>query len=183
DWKRPILAQINEADTMSRPELKNLTKTKRITDNDLDSRKKEIEEMTGFDTQFVTLFLIPNWGVQILKWLIFFALVVIEILPTFLKLKTPLGQYDMEMYRRDKETEIEVNLRLLHAEKGMSDIEQYRVKEEVELNKKIIDKVVVIEEELANEMLVQWEDKARDAMLDEVQVAKQRNLKRTINDN
>ena len=126
--------------------------------------KKMVDEMQGFDTQFVTLFLMPNWGVQILKWLIFLALLVIEILPTYLKLKTPVGQYDWEMYKRDAETELEVNAKIESLKTGVVDIENYRSKREVELNKKVIDKMVIIEEHLANEMLNEWEIKARSQM-------------------
>lgn len=124
--------------------------------------EKDLRGLTGFDTQFVTLFLMPNWGVQILKWLIFLALLVIEILPTFLKIKTPIGQYDWEMYKRDRETALESQIRFEKLRMAMDKIEEYRGKEEIMLNKRIIDKVVIIEEKLANEMLDEWELKAQE---------------------
>ena len=110
----------------------------------------------------------PNWCVKILKWLIFLALLVIEILPTYLKLKTPVGQYDWEMYKRDAETELEVNAKIESLKTGVVDIENYRSKREVELNKKVIDKMVIIEEHLANEMLNEWEIKARSQMKNDI---------------
>ena len=143
------------------------TNNKKII-NETDSLKSKLAAMKGFDTQFVTLFLMPDWGVQILKWLIFLALLVIEILPTYLKLKTPIGQYDWEMYRRDMETEIEVNAKIESAKTGIKDIESYRSKSEVDLNKKVIDKMVVIEEQLANQMLNEWESKARAQMKNDI---------------
>lgn len=130
--------------------------------------KKELTDMRGFDTQFVTLFLMPNWGVQILKWLIFLALLVIEILPTFLKLKTPIGQYDWEMYKNESETELEVKAKIESLKTGIKDIEDYRMNSEIELNKKLIDKIVIIEENLANEMLDDWEDKVRGKMKEDI---------------
>ncbi len=126
--------------------------------------KDKISGMDGFDTQFVTLFLMPDFGVQFLKWLIFLALLVIEILPTYLKLKTPVGQYDWMMYKQERETELETRSRLNALEKQLNDIEEYRKNKEIEMNKKIIDKVVDIEEKLANEMLDDWEIKAREEM-------------------
>jgi len=124
--------------------------------------------MQGFDTQFVTLFLMPDSGVQVLKWLIFLALLVIEILPTFLKLKTPIGQYDWEMYKADKETEIQAIARLDTFKTESLEIENYRKEEEVKMNKNLIDKVVSIEERIANEMLEEWEIKARIQMKNNV---------------
>jgi hypothetical protein len=134
-----------------------------------DQYKKDIESMQGFDTQFVTLFLMPDAGVQVLKWLIFLALLVIEILPTFLKLKTPIGQYDWEMYKADKETEIQSMARLDKFKTESTEIENYRKDEEVKMNKNLIDKVVSIEERLANEMLEEWEIKARTQMKNNVE--------------
>lgn len=122
----------------------------------------------SFDTQFVSLFLMPNFGVQFLKWLIFLALLVIEILPTYLKLKTPIGQYDWMMYKQERETELETRSRLNALETELNDIEEYRKNKEIVMNKKIIDKVVDIEEKLANEMLEEWESKAREEMMGNV---------------
>ncbi|MBK8808641.1 MAG: DUF4407 domain-containing protein [Bacteroidales bacterium] len=134
-----------------------------------DSLETGLNLMKGsFDTQFVTLFLMPNFGVQFLKWLIFLALLVIEILPTYLKLKTPIGQYDWMMYKQERETELETRSRLNALETELNDIEEYRKNKEIGMNKKIIDKVVDIEEKLANEMLEEWESKAREEMMGNV---------------
>jgi hypothetical protein len=145
-----------------------LTKNNSIIAAETEKHDEMLSEMQGFDTQFATLFLMPDWGVQVLKWLIFLALLVIEILPTFLKLKTPVGQYDWEMYKRDKETEIEAKSRVETIKQGLSEIEAYRVQKEVEMNQRLVDNLVVIEERLANEMLVDWEAKARDDMKDQM---------------
>jgi hypothetical protein len=132
--------------------------------NEAGEYKDMLNKMNGFDTQFVTLFLMPNWGVQILKWLIFLALLVIEILPTYLKLRTPFGQYDWKMYEGDITTEIEIKEKIIQAEIAAKEIEEYRRKKEVELNKELIDKVVLKEEYLANQMISNWELKAKAKM-------------------
>lgn len=134
-----------------------------------DKYKKEIEAMQGFDTQFVTLFLMPDAGVQVLKWLIFLALLVIEILPTYLKLKTPIGQYDNQMHQAEIDTSDELNKRSIKYQETLEEIEEYRKRKEIEMNKNLIDKVVAIEEKLANEMLVEWEIKARNQMKNNVE--------------
>lgn len=168
-WKEEIKAE------KKRIEEKRDTVQQRLDDNTKAISKKsvdyknELDEMNGFDTKFVTLFLMPNWGVQILKWLIFLVLLVIEILPTYLKLKTPFGQYDWEMYKREQETEIEVKKRIETLNNEIDDIENYRSKNEIDLNKKLIDKLVIIEEKLANEMLSEWEQKAREQINNDIE--------------
>ncbi len=123
--------------------------------------KSEIDRLKGFDTQFTTLFLMPNWGVQILKWLIFLALLVIEILPTYLKLKTPIGQYDRRMQEREDITALEIE-KNLDAEKEIREkTESHRVAVETKLNNTIYDKISEIELKLAEETLTEWEKKAR----------------------
>jgi hypothetical protein len=117
--------------------------------------------MTGFDTKFTTLFLMPNWGVQVLKWAIFLALLVIEILPTYLKLKTPVGQYDMKMHEREVMTKNDIKARVNSEEQIANQTEAHRVTAEVELNKTVIDRVADIELRLAEEMLEDWEQIAR----------------------
>lgn len=168
-WRDEIGAEKKKVDS-----LKTKLEDRLLADKDSiiiqsDKYKRDIEAMQGFDTQFVTLFLMPNAGVQVLKWLIFLALLVIEILPTFLKLKTPIGQYDWEMYKADKETEIQAIARLDKFKTESSEIENYRKDEEVKMNKNLIDKVVSIEERLANEMLEEWEIKARTQMKNNVE--------------
>jgi hypothetical protein len=167
-WKNRILQDKQRIDTLREKTRSRLDSSITTVAAKSGEYIDKLDKMQGFDTQFVTLFLMPDWGVQILKWLIFLALLVIEILPTYLKLKTPVGQYDWEMYRRDMETEIEVNAKIESAKTGIKDIENYRSKSEVELNKKVIDKMVVIEEELANQMLNEWESKARSQMKNDI---------------
>ncbi len=167
-WKSELKAKKDSIDNK-------LAKTDSILEVNRDSvkilstqYKDKISDMNGFDTQFVTLFLMPDFGVQFLKWLIFLALLVIEILPTYLKLKTPIGQYDWMMYKQERETELETRSRLNALETELNDIEEYRKNKEIGMNKKIIDKVVDIEEKLANEMLEEWESKAREEMMGNV---------------
>ena len=123
--------------------------------------RDELAAMTGFDTKFTTLFLIPNWGVQVLKWAIFLALLVIEILPTYLKLKTPVGQYDMKMHEREVMTKNDIEAHVGSEKDIVDQVEAHRVTTEVALNKAVIDRIADIELRLAEEMLDDWEHMAR----------------------
>lgn len=163
-WLEDKKKEKQRADTALAKLDNRLTKNKQELTKESGNYKSMLDKMNGFDTQFVTLFLMPNWGVQILKWLIFLALLVIEILPTYLKLKTPFGQYDWQMHRREVLTEIEVSENIKQSEIGTKAKEEYRRIKEMQLNKDLIDKVAIIEEKLANNMLDQWEKNARDKM-------------------
>ena len=163
-WKEDIKSEKKRIEARRDTVQQRLDDNTKAVSNQSGDYKKELEEMNGFDTKFVTLFLMPNWGVQILKWLIFLVLLVIEVLPTYLKLRTPFGQYDWEMYRREQETEIETKKRVESLKNEIDEIESYRSNSEIDLNKKLIDKLVVIEEKLANEMLSDWEQQAREQM-------------------
>lgn len=168
-WKQDIKSEKKLIEARRDTVQKRLDENIKAISKQSSGYKKQLEEMNGFDTKFVTLFLMPNWGVQILKWLIFLVLLVIELLPTYLKLRTPFGQYDWEMYKREQETEIETKKRIESLRNEIDEIENYRSKSEIELNRKLIDKLVVIEEKLANDMLNDWEQKAREQLKREIE--------------
>jgi hypothetical protein len=163
-WLEEKKKEKQRADTSLAKLEKRLDKNKEDLTKESGEFKTMLDNMKGFDTQFVTLFLMPNWGVQFLKWLIFLALLVIEILPTYLKLKTPFGQYDWHMHERDKLTEIQISEKIRQAEISAKEKEEYRKLKELKLNKDLIDKVAIYEEKLANEMLEKWEKIAREKM-------------------
>jgi hypothetical protein len=131
--------------------------------NQTNAYKTTLNGMRGFDTQFETLFLMPNWGVQVLKWLIFLGLTVIEILPTYLKLRTPVGQYDWAIYGRDQETIMGAKARITRFEEEAGAVEDYRKEKETEMNKRLIDRIATIEEKLANGQLDDWEEQVGTA--------------------
>ena len=160
-WQAGLNAEISRKDSTHRKLDSLLTADKDSAVTKATTFKKDIDSMKGFDTQFTTLFLMPNWGVQVLKWLIFFALLVIEILPTYLKLKTPIGQYDRKMQEREDNTANEIEISI-QAEKEIKErTESHRVTVETNLNNTIHDKIAEIELKIAEETLTEWEKKAR----------------------
>jgi len=167
-WHRNLIQEQARLDSVRNNIANRLNKNSTLVATAADTLRQKQEKLNGFDTKFTTLFMMPDFGVQFLKWLLFLALLVIEILPTYLKLKTPIGQYDWEMYNQEKETELLVKARIDALETSLPDIEDYRSQKEIILNKKIIDKAVEIEEELANEMLVEWELKAKEQIKEKV---------------
>jgi hypothetical protein len=161
DWRTAKQKEIDDKASQRLKTQERLDKDQETVRTDSDIFKKDLEAMTGFDTKFTTLFLMPNWGVQVLKWAIFLGLLVIEILPTYLKLKTPVGQYDMKMHEREVMTRNDIKARIISEENIVNQTEAHRVAAEVKLNKEVIDRIAGIELRLAEEMLDDWEHVAR----------------------
>jgi hypothetical protein len=161
EWQTAKQQEIDEMNTQRSQTQSQLNRDRQIVRTESDTFKEELEAMKGFDTKFTTLFLMPDWGVQVLKWAIFMALLVIEILPTYLKLKTPVGQYDMKMHEREVMTRNDIKARVTSEENIVNQTEAHRMTAEVKLNKEVIDRIADIELRLAEEMLDDWEQLAR----------------------
>jgi Domain of unknown function (DUF4407) len=161
DWRADKQKEIDDEASRRSKTQERLDKDQETVRTESDTFKDELAAMKGFDTKFTTLFLIPNWGVQVLKWAIFLALLVIEILPTYLKLKTPVGQYDMKMHEREVMTRNDIKARVTSERDIVTQTEAHRVAAEVALNKAVINRIAGIELRLAEEMLDDWEQVAR----------------------
>ena len=161
DWRAAKQKEIDDKASQRSKTQERLNKDQETIRTESDTFKDELAAMSGFDTKFTTLFLMPNWGVQVLKWAIFMALLVIEILPTYLKLKTPVGQYDMKMHEREEMTRNDIKARVASERDIVTQTEAHRVAAEVSLNKAVIDRIAEIELRLAEEMLDDWEHVAR----------------------
>jgi hypothetical protein len=161
EWRTAKQQELDEKNTQRSQTQNQLNRDNDTVRTKSETFQKELEAMKGFDTKFTTLFLMPNWGVQVLKWAIFLALLVIEILPTYLKLKTPVGQYDMKMHEREVMTRNDIKARVLSEKEIVNQTEAHRVTAEVTLNKAVIDRIADIELRLAEEMLDDWERVAR----------------------
>jgi len=164
DWRAGKQDELSKANSRHEESSTFLENDKNQITQDSGKFKTELENMTGFDTKFVTLFLIPSWGVQVLKWAIFLALLVIEILPTYLKLKTPVGQYDRKMQEREDIMANEIRARVTSERTIAEETEGHRAQKEVKLNKSIINKVASIELKLAQELLEKWEENTKEQL-------------------
>jgi len=161
EWRTAKQQEIDNKNSQRSQQQDRLNKDQQTIRTESDTFKETLEAMKGFDTKFTTLFLMPSWGVQVLKWAIFLALLVIEILPTYLKLKTPVGQYDMRMHEREVMTKNDIEARVGSERDIVDQVEAHRVTAEVALNKAVIDRIASIELRLAEEMLDDWEHVAR----------------------
>lgn len=160
EWRDEMQAKYNSKDSAYTASGNKLQANKDSIEVDAENFKKDLQSMNGFDTKFATLFLMPNWGVQILKWAIFLALLVIEILPTFLKLRTPIGEYDIEISKKEKAHRNRAIHFLSTEDEIVKQSEEHRKEKEITLNKEITDKIAKIELGLATKALDDWETTA-----------------------
>ncbi len=166
-WESKLKTDLAEKDSTYNKEQKDLLVDKDSIKIKANIYRADIDAMEGFDTQFAALFLMPNWGVQVLKWLIFFALLVIEILPAYLKLKTPISQYDWKLYEIDQISANNTKSRIGSEQDLSNRNEAYRAEKEFELNRKVIDKMAEIELKIASEAIDLWEKETRKSMKEE----------------
>jgi hypothetical protein len=160
EWRENLQKKYDSKDSLHTASDAKLKVDKDSVETNASDFKKDLQDMTGFDTKFTTLFLMPNWGVQILKWAIFLALLVIEILPTYLKLRTPIGEYDVEISKKERAHSSRARHFVTKEDEIAEESERYRKEKELKLNKAVVDKIAEIELRLANESLDDWEKEA-----------------------
>jgi predicted transport protein len=108
---------------------------------------------------------------------------VIEILPTAVKLKTPIGQYDWAIYRKEKDfVEIylpnkskELEIDLESTDKLRKENEAYKNLKEQELYKKTVDEIARIQNDLALKIMQEYEARERNNI--------EQNIDKFLNDN
>jgi hypothetical protein len=108
-----------------------------------------------------------NSTVLFFLWLIRILFFVIEVLPTIVKLSTSVGQYDWAVYNKEQdfinvylpaktaELEKDVELQKRHKKRN----EEYKLKKEQELYHSTVDEVARIQNNIAQKILSEYEDK------------------------
>lgn len=111
-YEKELYEKIQRQDTI----IDKLT-TKIEVDNATVEKKTEVKQefldkLKGFDTKFMTLLTHPNFGVQFLRWFIFLIFLLIEILPTWMKLMGKPTEYDVKLDKIKKKriTEFEITV-------------------------------------------------------------------------
>lgn len=136
------------------------------------NRKLFVEKQNGFDTKFMTLLTHPNFGVQFLRWFVFLVFLLIEIIPTWMKLMGKPTEYDVKLdkIRKRRITELEVDIQ---QEEQIADIkktteiqiaiekENHRKTIELDLYKNTLDEIQMKYENIAKSILQDWEDSVK----------------------
>jgi transcription elongation GreA/GreB family factor len=155
-----------------RSNVKVLADTKGSIDKYVGEQNVKLDNMKGFDTRFRALGNAAgsNGTILFLLWLIRLIFFGIEILPTYTKLTTPVGEYEWAIYNHEKnfenkmksqivlEQDTEYDRRFQEKERNKH-IESERMRLETRLNEKILEKVVSVQEKVAMAALAEWENK------------------------
>lgn len=108
--------------------------------------------------------------ILMLLWLIRILFFTIEILPTIAKIATPLGAYDLAIYRKEKDFELELEQRTseyLKQQKELRDIEYKAEKEQTlertqienNLHRELLSEIAVVQNKIARDKIEEFKKK------------------------
>ncbi len=100
---------------------------------------------------------------------------VIELLPTIVKLATPLGEYDRQLHAHEQmfALALDTNFRILQQREQLRQrtelviaqrLEQARQDKEIELGESVLNQTASIQNDLATRMLKEWGKQERDKL-------------------
>jgi len=129
--------------------------------------KAEIDDDKSFVRRFVTMQNIEGFWNHFFIWFIRVIFLIIEILPIYTKLISPIGQYDIKLDSDDEEfrsnysfaDELRKESCNIKKEKELEFIkqsEEQRIQKELEFNEQVLIKVAKIQLETVNETLKAW---------------------------
>lgn len=137
-----------------------------------DSIATEYEKVVakrGFVSQFLSMenAAHESGGVFFFLWFIRILFFIVEILPTIVKLATPVGAYDYQLYNHEQmfALALDTNYQILEEREQVrrqteldiaTQLEQARKDKEVELGQKMLEQTAVIQNSLAKQMLNDW---------------------------
>lgn len=166
----------NYADSLAKKLDKLKSEKKLIVQNDVEDLDNILKFQKGFILKYeilsFTAYKPENSSVLFFLWLIRILFFVIEILPTVVKLTTPLGQYDWAVYRKEKDfVEIYLPSKTKELEEDIETKKQikkanedYKNSKEQELHNKIVDEVARIQNQLAQKILNEYEEKEMNSI-------------------
>jgi len=142
-------------------------------DNKIQTKQDFLGKLQGFDTKFMTLLTHPDFGVQFLRWFIFLVFLMIEILPTWMKLMGKPTEYDLKLhqYKLKQVKAIEQSINQddeLFEIKKQSELELAVEKEkqrreiELENHKKILNNIAEKQNSISIAILDEWEEKVKN---------------------
>ena len=178
--KRNYNAKINK-ELADNDSLKKLNTESLTAANDTINKKKLIydenlqSKHTDFVAQFVALWraAFSDFGTLFLVLMLELAFIVIEIFPTYNKLRTKIGDYDWAIYYNEKsfaekkKIDYEINNQKEEIRKTteieiQQNTEQKRKEKEQELNSKLIDEISRIQDDVAQKLLNEWEKQVKE---------------------
>jgi hypothetical protein len=162
NYKKGIDSQIAANDTLKKKNGLLLTAAKDTIAKREKKYSANLEKRhTDFVAQFVALWkaAFSDFGTCFLVLMLEIAFLMIEIFPTYQKLRTKVGDYDWAIYYKEKAFEQKMKTEY---EAG-NGAEAQRLQIETELNSTIYKKIAEVELRVAEKALVEWEKSGTDA--------------------
>lgn len=170
--EKQITEKINQQDEIIQKLSTKLEKDNENISVGANNRKLFVEKQNGFDTKFMTLLTHPNFGVQFLRWFVFLVFLLIEIIPTWMKLMGKPTEYDVKLdkIRKKRIRDFEVNIQ---QEEQIADIkktteihiaiekENQRKIVELDLYKNTLAEIQEKYEKIAKSILQDWENRVK----------------------
>jgi hypothetical protein len=171
-YEKELNLKIKQNDTIVSSLSSKIAKDHIAIENKTEEKQKFLSKMNGFDTKFMTLLTHPNFGVQFLRWFIFLVFLLIEIIPTWMKLMGSPTEYDDKLNsiknKRIKDftqshtnDEALANIRQLNEIDITKEKEVQRKKMELKLHKKTLKSLILKYENITDGILQEWEDKLK----------------------
>ncbi|AKQ46403.1 hypothetical protein TH63_13465 [Rufibacter radiotolerans] len=121
-------------------------------------------------------------GVWFFLWVIRILFFTIEILPTIVKLKTPLGDYDRKLFYHEKSFALSLanNLEVLRQKEKIrfdneiaiaKQVEKERYDQEISLNKDILQEIATKQQDIAKRTLKEWHKNEKAKLAPKVSIA------------
>jgi hypothetical protein len=171
-YENDLNAKIQKQDTIIDKITTKIAEDNTAIDEKTKENKEFLDNLRGFDTKFMTLMTLPNFGVQFLRWFIFLVFLMIEILPTWMKLMGKPTEYDIRLEKiKDKrkaefESMVQQDEEIAEIKKKSEiqmtiDKEKQRQEIELENHKKILEAIADKQNNIAITILEEWEAKAK----------------------
>jgi hypothetical protein len=170
-WLKEIEENKIYADSVARALDKKKTTVQTAIDNEAGELDEILKDQKGFILRYEVLsyaaYKDGNSSILFFLWLIRVLFFLIEVLPTIVKLSTSVGQYDWAVYNKERDfidyylpsktAELQKDLKL--QEKFKKENEQYKLLKEQELYKNTVDEVSRVQNDIAQRILSEYEEK------------------------
>ncbi|UYZ58056.1 DUF4407 domain-containing protein [Hymenobacter latericus] len=114
-----------------------------------------------------------NTGLFLMLWLIRAMFFIIELLPTIVKMVTPIGEYDRQLHAHEElfALALRTNYSIMEGRERLrqqteqriaEQLEQARLDRELELGKNVLEKTATYQNDLAERMLRDWHKQERE---------------------
>ena len=167
EWRTQQNRSLNKSQKEAQDAKERSGKAVSKTDSTQNKYERIVRNQNGFVRRFVALgnAAKKDYDLFLLLWLVRAIFILIEILPTIVKIYTPVGQYDWAIYQAEKDFR-EITLRK-KTDQLQTDAEQeqnelarqqiFRLQKEGQVHDEIVNKLGEVQTNIAKQVLAEYE--------------------------